>query len=145
MDYEAIRAKAREYYRTIGTIFSPALGQKICFSNDGFRHILFKRGRKGRERSAQIKRFSLLPLASELVGLSTTHQEFEAMSEMRRGKTKSVRYWGIIAILRNEKIKVVIRRIGENGNVHFWSIIPDFRTSPRRDKKLFTLKLKPKN
>ncbi len=137
MDYGLVRAEAGKYYQTIGAVFSPALRELIYFSNHGFRHILFKRGRKGRARNQQIRRFSLLPLAVELIGLSTTHQEFEMTVEMHRRKNKMVRYWGIIAILRGEKIKVVIRKMGENGMTHFWSIIPDFQTSPKRDEKLF--------
>lgn len=137
MDYGLARAEAREYYRTIGAIFSPALQERIRFSDHGFRHILFKKGRAGRRKGQQVRRFSLLPLVVELVGLSTTHQEFETAIETHRGKNKTVHYWGVIAILRGEKIKVVIRKIGENGIMHFWSIIPDFQTNHRRDEKLF--------
>ena len=71
-----------------------------------------------------MRRFSLLPLASELVGLSTTHQEFEVVLEARHRKMKSVRYWGIIAILHDEKIKVVIRRMGKSRRT------PELKTPP---------------
>ena len=142
MDYVTARVEAKEYYRTIGTVFSPAIGEQIYFSNRGFRHILFKQGLKGRAKDHQIRRFSLLPFAVELIGLATTHQEFEMKTEVHHVKNNVVRYWGIIAILRNEKFKVVIRKINENGMVHFWSIIPDVQTSPRRDKKIFAAKIK---
>ena len=125
----------------------------IRFASEGFNHIVFKSSRTERERSSQLLRFNLLPKAVKLLQISTTYQEFEeryqeieVMSYKNKiMKTKIVHYWGIIGIIDNRKIKVIIRRIGENGALYFWSIIPDFRTSPRRDKKLFTLKLKPKN
>lgn len=137
MDYATTRADARKYYQNIGAVFSPALQEQVYFSNHGFRHILFKRGRKGRERDIQIKRFSLLSLAVKLLGLSTTYQEFEILTKIYNGKTKEVHYWGIIAILGDEKIKVVIRKIGQRGRVHFWSVIPNYWTSRIHDKKFF--------
>ena len=49
-------------------------------------------------------------------------------------KTKTISYWGLIAIIENKKIKVILRKIG-NGHLHFWSIIPYYSTSPQRDGK----------
>jgi len=131
MDHDVIRNKARVYYQTIGKVFSPALNEFVSFSRPGFRHIIFRRWRK-RSRAVQKARFALLPLAVKLIGLSTTHQEFEEMVS-----SQNIRYWGIIAILENKKFKVIIRRVGENGTLHFWSVIPEWKTSPRRDRKFF--------
>jgi len=53
-------------------------------------------------------------------------------------KSKVVKYWGIIAIIDGRKIKVIIRKIGDMGNLHFWSIVPSWITNKYRDTKLFT-------
>lgn len=49
-----------------------------------------------------------------------------------------MRYWGIIAIIEGRKIKVIIRKIGEEGSLHFWSIVPAWVTNKYRDIKLFS-------
>ena len=36
------------------------------------------------------------------------------------------------------KIKVIVRKIGGNGNMHFWSIIPAWITNKYRDTKFDT-------
>jgi len=43
----------------------------------------------------------------------------------------------MIAIIRNRKIKVLIRKITD-GPIHFWSVIPDWKTSYHRDIKLIS-------
>lgn len=50
----------------------------------------------------------------------------------------AIKYWGLIAIIRDRKINVVIRKIGDNGAVHFLSVIPDWTTNKYRDTKFFT-------
>ena len=34
--------------------------------------------------------------------------------------------------MSNKKVKVIVRKVG-NGAVHFWSIIPDWKTNNKRD------------
>lgn len=90
-------------------------------------------------------KFKLLPSAEELVKLTTTFQEYdETLQEVevkrhkRRVKeTKAVKYWGLIAIMRNRKIKVIIRQTGE-GQKHFLSVIPNWITNNYRDMKLIS-------
>jgi len=144
-NYTKIREDAQRLYNSIGRIFSPALNQEVFFSSEAFNHIIFKSPRTERERPSQILRFKLLPLAKKLLKNSTTYQEFEETIkefEVKRHKkkvreTKIVKYWGIIAIIDNRKIKVIIRKIGEDGKMHFWSIVPAWVTNTYRDKKLF--------
>jgi len=145
-NYQKIREDAASYYKTIGSVFSPALDENVTFSSEGFNHIVFNSPNSEREKSSQILRFKLLPLACKLVGLSTTHQEFEETIkefEVKKHKkrvrvSKPVRYWGIIAIVEGRKIKVIIRKIGDSGSVHFWSIVPAWVTNKYRDIRFFT-------
>ncbi len=145
-NYEKIKEDSNQYYLKIGKIFCPALDSYIYFNAEGFNHIIFKGSRKERDKSSQILRFKLLPLAKKLASLTTTYQEFEdTLKEftVKRFKkkiqeTKSVKYWGIIAIIENRKIKVIVRKIGENGQFHFWSVVPAWVTNKYRDIKMYS-------
>jgi len=145
-NYEKLKEDAINFYKGIGKIHSPFLDHDVYFTAEGFNHIIFTNSRSERERSSQILRFKLLSLAVKLVKISTTYQEFEeTLKEFnvrsfkkRISKTKAVRYWGIIAIIDGRKIKVILRKIGDNGNVHFWSIVPAWVTNKYRDIKFFS-------
>ncbi|MCX6723615.1 MAG: hypothetical protein NT155_00380 [Candidatus Staskawiczbacteria bacterium] len=145
-NYQKLRNDAQSFYNSIGKIYSPAFNQEIYFTSEGFNHIVFKGSRTERERPSQILRFKLLPLAVKLAKLSTTYQEFEETIKefdvksfkKRIRKSKVVKYWGIIAIIDGRKIKVIIRKIGDMGNLHFWSVVPGWITNKYRDTKLFT-------
>jgi len=144
-DYEKLKCDCQKCYYANNVIFSPALREKIFFSAAGFNHIVFKNHRHEREKPSQILRFKLVPLAKKLIELSTTYQEFEESIKEFQVKTrkkkikqnKIVKYWGIIAIIDNRKIKVIVRSVGVNGNLHFWSIIPAWTTNKYRDNKFF--------
>ena len=145
-NYDKLREDSLNFYNSIGTVFCPAFNQKVIFSAEGFNHIIFKRKRAERERPSQIMRFKLLPLALKLTKLSTTYQEFEeTLKEFevksfkkKVKKSRPVKYWGIIAIIDNRKIKVIIRKIGDDGMMHFWSIVPAWTTNKYRDCKFIT-------
>ena len=145
-NYEKLKGDATKFYNAVGKIFSPALDREIHFNAEGFNHIIFKGSRSEREKSSQVLRFKLLPLAIKLLRLSTTYQEFEeTLKEFdvksfkkRIKKTSVVKYWGIIAIIDGRKIKVIIRKIGENGTMHFWSIVPAWTTNKYRDARFFS-------
>ena len=145
-NYEKLKEDTQKFYGGIGSVFSPALNQKIHFTAEGFNHIVFKRARSERERPSQILRFKLLPLALKLIKISTTHQEFEETIkefEVKSYKKKikksmPVIYWGIIAIIEGRKIKIIIRKIGDNSTAHFWSVVPAWTTNKYRDTKFYT-------
>lgn len=128
-DYKGTKEIAKKFYAGIGQVFCPALHQNIHFTAMGFNHLIFKGSRIERSKFVQIERFELLPLALDLLKISTIYQEFEV--------TRKFTYWGIIGILNNRKLKVVLRKSHQSTKVQFWSIIPNPTTSRRRDKKFF--------
>jgi len=145
-NYEKLKEDAQKFYNGISSVFSPAFKEKIHFTSEGFNHIVFKSPRTEREKTSQILRFKLLPLAVKLIKESTTYQEFEeTLKEFeiksykkKSRESKSVKYWGVIAITDGRKIKVIIRKVGDNGGMHFWSIVPSWATNKYRDTKFFT-------
>lgn len=42
-------------------------------------------------------------------------------------------FFGFIAIINNWKIKVIVKKMGQE-EPFFWSVIPNWVTSPKRDK-----------
>ena len=146
-NYDQLRSEAQDFYRTIKPIPCPAFNSELIhFNAEGFNHIIFKNARTERERSSQILRFKLLHLAAKLIKITTTYQEFEETSKeftvksfkKRARKIQPVRYYGLIAIIDSRKIKVIIRKIGDQGLMHFWSIVPAWTTNKYRDTKFFT-------
>ena len=145
-NYEKLKEDTQKFYIEIKAIHSPALNEHIYFNSEGFNHIIFKKSRSEREKSSQMLRFKLIPLAKKLIEKSTTYQEFEeTLKEFeiksfkkRIKKTKAVKYWGVIAIIENRKIKVILRKIGENGNIQFWSVVHAWVTNKYRDIKFFS-------
>lgn len=145
-NYEKLREDTQKFYNTVRKIYSPVFKQEVYFTAEGFNHIIFNNARSERERHSQILRFKLLPLAIKLLKISTTYQEFEETIKefnvksykKRIKKSQVVKYWGIIAIINGRKIKVIIRKIGENGSLHFWSLVPAWVTNKYRDTKFFT-------
>lgn len=144
-NYEQVRDTAKFFYADLKPIYCKAISSDVKFNRIGFQHIIHKKGRHIRETPSQIERFKLLPLAVKLLELTTTYQEYESepmkLEVEHLGvdvfRNKRVTYWGIIAILDGKKVKVILRQVG-NGAVHFWSIIPDWTTSKRRDTKYFS-------
>ena len=145
-NYNKLRGDTHKLYSTTRPIMSPALNKMVYFNAEGFNHIIFKGSRSERERPSQILRFKLLPRAIKLIGYSTAYQEYEETIKQFEVKThkkkmmkpKPVRYWGIIAIIDGRKIKVILRKIGNDGQLHFWSIVPAWTTNKYRDMRFFS-------
>ncbi len=144
-NYDQLRTDAQALFSSTPVTRSPALGEPVHFTAEGFNHLVFKRARAERDRSSQSLRFKLLPRALDLVGFANTYQEYEETlgqfqvkeRKKRVWKTKSVKYWGIIAIRDGRKIKVILRKVGD-GQLHFWSVVPAWTTNKYRDLKLFS-------
>lgn len=143
--YEELRVITQEIYAGTKPVRSPALNEDVRFTAEGFNHIIFKGSRHERERESQIMRFKLLPRAIRLIAHANTFQEFETSTKefeikthrRREMRSKSVLYWGIIAIFEGRKIKVILRKIG-GGQLHFWSIVPAWTTNKYRDARFIT-------
>ena len=127
------REEARILYNSKKTIHNPYLNTDVVLNSDGFHHLQFS-ARRERNKQEQLLKFSLLPLAFNVIKKSGTLQEYRKIlapigkpckSDGLR-LTKTVEYWGFIAIVGDKKpikIRTIIRRIGD-GNVIFWSVMP---------------------
>lgn len=129
-DYFSVKKEALSYYKSLIPVFSEALKIEITFNAKGFNHILYESGATARVRKEQISRFNLLSTAYELIKFANIFQEYEY------DEVKNIYYWGIIAIYKNNKVKVILKRNGKEGKVIFWSVIPQYITNLKRDIKM---------
>ena len=106
----------------------------MVFNSDGFHHLQFS-ARRERNKKEQLLKFNLLPLAVAVIKNSGTLQEYRKGLTVVGKKSKDgftpakmTEYWGFIAIVGEKyiKIRVILRRVGD-GNVTFWSVMPDVK------------------
>lgn len=132
MDYFNTRKeKAREIFLAQKTIYNPYFKTAIVLNADGFHHLQFS-SRVERSKNEQLLKFSLLPLGLDIIRKSGTIQEYRRLltpigkPSSRNGSVsmKEVEYWGLIAIVGENKIKMrtILRRVGD-GNITFWSVM----------------------
>ncbi len=125
--------KSRELYSKEGEIWCPYFKEKVVLNSDGFNHLLNKPNRLPRNINEQILKLSLLKKAVSVIRVAGTIQEIRTVLQ-KVGEpslagfynTKKVQYWGLHAILGQEKlikIVVVIKKIGD-GKPIFWSVLP---------------------
>lgn len=137
------REKAHQTYTAQRNVYNPYLKSEVVFNADGFHHLQFS-ARRERDKREQLLKFSLLPLAISIIRNSGTLQEYRKglVSIGKKGRDgftamKEVQYWGFTAIVgaSHIKIRVILRQIG-NGNITFWSVMPD--SNLKRGQKLYT-------
>ena len=135
--YHTARESAHNYFRKNRKILSPLLGI-VHLKPESLLHLVYsdKYHKKKRDEKQQIKRFHLVPYARRIIESMGFHQEYleqyqKVFIKEKKHKvlaTKLVRYWGFVAIIDNKiRVKIVLRQVGE-GQIHFWSIIPFWKT-----------------
>ena len=143
-NYSEIRKQTVELYNSFGKICCPALGNELVhFTSKGFNHLVYKTKKKPRDLRVQIMKFELLGKAKFIIEKSTTFQEYEEYFDYlpvekfgKKGyENTTVRCWGLVAIVKKFRVKVVIRQIG-NGKKEFYSVIPAWFTRQYRDIKI---------
>lgn len=132
---DKIKAKAESFYNGINDIDCPYLNRKVNFNAKGLDHIKMKAWNKTRTASDQYLRLKFLKLVPEILTASGTIQEIHVTKNFERVRSsgnwqfaaKDVTYYAFVAILRNVKLKVVIKQI-ESGQPYFWSVMPFWKS-----------------
>jgi hypothetical protein len=141
-NFNSIKKNADNFYKKIGKVYCPALSDLVYFNSKGFNHLMFK-NKSQRTQKEQAIKFKSLAIGKEIISISTTYQEYdECLQEMqikcfkkKINKTLLVKYWGLVAIIRNFRVKAIIRQVS-NGKKHFWSVMPTWGYKHYRDMKL---------
>lgn len=136
------KEKARQLFEKQRAIHNPYFGMDIVLNSDGFHHLQFS-ARRERSKEEQKLKFSLLPLAFDVIRKSGTIQEYRktlipiGKRHSRDGsvKMKTVEYWGLVAIVgsRPIRIRAILRRVGD-GNITFWSVMLHSKIKNGRQK-----------
>ncbi|MEI6462301.1 MAG: hypothetical protein WCO33_01370 [bacterium] len=143
MDIEKTKNYYYIKYSNVEKIFCPYLETDVVFNSNGFRHIIYSSDNKKRPVNSSLMRFKLLESAVNLLETTTTVQEFFEHEIEIKSKThnkpsivkKNITYWGFIGIINHKwKVKAVVKKVG-NGKPFFWSVIPNWVTSKKRDEK----------
>jgi hypothetical protein len=139
------KEKAHAIFTAQKTIRNPYFQTDVILNSDGFHHLQFS-ARRERNKREQLLKFRLLPLGLEIIRKSGTIQEYRRLltpigkPSARDGSVpmKNVEYWGLVAIVGENKIKVrtVLRRVGD-GNITFWSVMP-YSKIKNGQQKMFT-------
>lgn len=126
------KEKAKQIFEAQKSLYCPYFRIQIILNSDGFHHLQFS-ARRERDKREQLLKFSLLPLALDIIKKSGTVQEYRKLltpigkPSVRNGAVpmKEVQYWALVALAGEKKIKVraVLRQIGD-GNITFWSVMP---------------------
>ena len=120
MNYKQLKNKTYKNYKKIKRVYCPYLKKDVIFNSQGFWHLIYTGRNEKRDQKNQILRFQLLPKAVQLLSLTTTLQEFENRKEIKTC------YYGFIAILKDWKMKIVVKN----------SVIPNWVTNVKRDRRL---------
>ncbi len=137
--FDTVKKFAHQEYYSFAPVACPALkNELVYFTAEGFSHLIFKNKKRERGKKDQFARFHFLSMAREIIETTTTIQEMEESFQevtikikKRKEKTlKKVIWWAFIAVIKNLKLKVILKKTG-NGKIVFWSVIPFWKTSKR--------------
>ena len=116
--------KYRTEYKKLRPIHSEAIGDKVYFNMPGFKHLIFK-GKHRRETAAIFNRLVLVPLIAPVIHNCAEEKEIRIRKEMVDGKKVRVTYYALEAHVGKDsvRVRVVTRKVGENGKHYFQSIM----------------------
>ena len=145
--FNKVKQEVRRYYKSINKIKCPYLKDEVHFNVKGFQHLLSKSWGRGRAKIEQYTRLRLFPLAVKIISKSHTLQEYDKREILIRqninskwqNRKKVARYYVFIAIIKNVRLKVIIKEI-EGGVKFFYSLYPSWKVIKdhnKNQKKVF--------
>ena len=135
--FEQVKTEAEAFYKLIGEVLCPYFKENVSFNTKGLEHLKFSEKNKARVVADQYTRLRLLPLASKVLKMSHTLQDFYETRKFEKQNINSqwqhrmvkVCYYGFVAIINNVRVKIIVKQI-EGGNKYFWSLIPFWKLRP---------------
>jgi hypothetical protein len=129
--FKKIKEESTENYYRIGEVHCPYLNKNISFNRKGIEHISMKDWNRARLISDQYLRFKFLKFVQQIINSSHTLQEYNTKKSFERTRVNArweyraveTRYYGFVAILKNVRIKIVVKDINQK-QPYFWSVIP---------------------
>ncbi|MCL2680782.1 MAG: hypothetical protein FWF11_04900 [Coriobacteriia bacterium] len=117
-------AKYRAEYRKLTPVHSTAIGEKVHFNMQGFKHLIFK-GKHRRPNKALLNRIVLVPLIVPVIKNCNEEVEIRIRRETVDGKQVRVTYYALEAVIGKNKcrVRVITRKVGEKGKHYFQSVM----------------------
>ena len=128
--FKELLDQRRKEYKAFIPVYCSTLREYIFFNSDGFNHLRFNIDGTPRKETEQMYKLGLLPLVRPVIYTATTVEKYERRlapigRKRKNGQKilKEIEYWALVAVVgkQNVKMKVVLRKIGKNGKIHFWS------------------------
>ncbi len=111
----------KEKYNKIGYVKCPAFdNEKVYFNHYGIDHLIYKNG-VPRSQNTVEGRFHLLKFVPKIIeGVKSIDKE------EKRIRNKSYAYfWTIKQKIYGENIRIILRRLGNEGKLHFFSVMKE--------------------
>ncbi len=142
--FNELKQNAENLYKNFGEVYCSYLQKKVIFNVKGLDHLKMKSWNHARNENDQLMRFKLLHFAPNIVKKSHTLQGIEHGNKFERIKINNrwenkmvyVRYYEFISIEGEYRMKVIIKQIGD-AQPYFWSIVPHWKQTNQRRKKMF--------
>ncbi len=143
-EFNKVKSEAEGLYKSFGKVYCPYLQSDVSFTAPGLEHIKFKRRERARSDKDQYMRLKLISRAPEILKHSHTLQGIFETKKLEYVKTnsrwervmKSVSYFEFIALIKRDRCKVIVKRIG-GGPYLFWSIVPFWGMDENTKTRLF--------
>lgn len=123
---EKLMNRQRKYYKSIGSVHSPVLKEKVYFNADGFYHLIYQSNRRLRNVSERHLKLKCLDYAVHVIKKCETTPKKREYARVVRGKKKKAISYELVCEVKSEKfnkIKVIVERIG-GGKIRFLSVMP---------------------
>lgn len=116
-------------YNAWTPVFCPAIRTYVTFNSQGFNHLRFKIDNTPRKPKEAMYKLGLLPLVRPVLSTATIVERYEKrlapMGGGRKKVLKEIEYWALVSNVgkQHTKIRVVVRRIENSAQIHFWSVM----------------------
>lgn len=150
-EFKKLKNEIENEYQSIGSIYSPALKAEIFFNSNGWHHLRYDQNRSERSKIIQKNKLIFFKDALRTLKKATTIQEYRRISSpigdpdekgfCKTSTTEWFAFWAIISFIKKIRIRVIVRRVGEDDGVfHFWSVMP-FWSLRRRNRVIGSIEL----
>ena len=115
-------------YATWTSMYCTAIRQYVHFTLRGFNHLRFNIDNTPRNPKETMYKLGLLPLVRPVIYCATTAEYKRRLAPLggsNKVVLKEMDYWALTAVVgkQNTKIRVVLRKLVNGEQVHFWSVM----------------------
>jgi len=119
LDFRNFVETSKQKYFMIHHVICPALDfKKVYFDRSGFNHLL-KKGRIARSEEQQRRRLSLITESVDIISTSISIKAYNKSD----CKIPNAEFWSMEKVIGERIVRVVVRKIGETGQTHFFSVM----------------------